>query len=80
MGKAKAKTKSVSNRNNAEENDEEELSKSEQREKHLEIFLTQMKLNKDQLFRKVTPSFRREKLTKVWNDLLKYGNEEIKGK
>ena len=54
------------------------LSKAELKEQFMVEFLTQVKLNYELLYRPITPQWRAERKKKVWLELLKYANEEIK--
>ena len=54
------------------------LSKAELKEQFMVEFLTQVKLNYELLYRPISPQWRSERKTKVWLELLKYANEDIK--
>ena len=54
------------------------LSKAELKEQFMVEFFTQVKINYDLLFRKICPQWRAERKTKVWLELLKFANEDIK--
>ena len=56
------------------------LSKVELKEQFMVEFLTQVKMNYELLYRPICPQWRAERKKKVWLELLKYANEDIKVK
>ena len=56
------------------------LSKAELKEQFMVEFLTQVKMNYELLYRPICPQWRAERKKKVWLELLKFANDDIKVK